>query len=168
MASQVRRCLDPLFRRREGRQVDTLAPRVTKALQADPTRRIIPEAVQAVPTHRVIPAKAGIQLLLVAIMLGKPAAASGIDPETGLVIAPGFDQVKAQCTICHSGRLVAQNRASREGWLKMIRWMQESQGLWPLGDAEATILDYLEAHYGPRPGGRRAPLAVTFDGAAPG
>jgi hypothetical protein len=107
-------------------------------------------------------AKAGIHCLLL-LLLGLPAAAREVDPDTGLVIAPGYEQVRAQCTICHSARLVTQNRANRAGWLQMIRWMQESQGLWPLGDAEPLILDYLEQNYGPRAQGRRAPLVVTFD-----
>lgn len=85
------------------------------------------------------------------------------DPTTGLVIAPGFEQVKAQCTACHSGRLVAQNRADRDGWLQMIRWMQDTQNLWPLGEAEPVILDYLAENYGPLPRGRRAPLDVSFE-----
>lgn len=91
------------------------------------------------------------------------AFAADTDPATGLVIAPGYEQVKAQCTACHSGRLVAQNRADRDGWLQMIRWMQATQNLWPLGEAEAPILDYLATHYGPLPRGRRAPLDVTFE-----
>lgn len=91
------------------------------------------------------------------------AFAADTDPATGLVIAPGYEQVKAQCTACHSARLVAQNRADRDGWLQMIRWMQATQNLWPLGEAEAPILDYLATHYGPLPRGRRAPLDVTFE-----
>ena len=66
------------------------------------------------------------------------------------------------CTVCHGARLVMQNRADRGGWLSMIRWMQETQGLWPLGDAEAPILDYLAEHYGPQPAGRRAPLPPSL------
>ncbi len=96
-----------------------------------------------------------------------PAAAGGtefeVDRASGLVIAPGYEQVKAQCTVCHSGRLVTQNRADREGWRQMIRWMQETQNLWPLGPAEEEILDYLAGNYGPLPGGRRAPLEVSFE-----
>lgn len=148
--------------------MDSVEPCVTEAVQTCSSRGMIPAASRAAPAHRPIPAKLGMLLLFFAIMPLRPALASEIDPGTGLVIAPGFDQVKAQCTICHSGRLVAQNRANRAGWLKMIRWMQESQGLWPLGDAEVTILDYLETHYGPRPSGRRAPLDVTFDKAPAG
>jgi hypothetical protein len=111
----------------------------------------------------VIPAKAGIHSLLLVLSLSLPVAAHEVDPDSGLVVAPGYEQVRAQCTVCHSARLVTQNRASREGWQQMIRWMQESQGLWPLGDAEPLILDYLEQNYGPRPRGRRAPLVVSFD-----
>ncbi len=100
-------------------------------------------------------------LLLGTALIASPVHAE-TDPESGLVIAPGFEQVKAQCTACHSGRLVAQNRADREGWLQMIRWMQETQNLWPLGPAEPVILDYLATHYAPLPRGRRAPLGVSF------
>lgn len=87
-----------------------------------------------------------------------PASARELDPESRLVIAPGFETVKTQCTVCHSSKLIIQNRADRNGWLQMIRWMQRSQGLWPLGPNEAVILDYLEANYAPTSSGRRPPL----------
>jgi hypothetical protein len=91
------------------------------------------------------------------------AADKDIDKETGLIIAPGFEQVKKTCTVCHSPMLVTQNKADREGWLEMIRWMQEKQGLWDLEpDLENTILDYLAAHYGPVAASRRPPLEVQF------
>jgi hypothetical protein len=41
----------------------------------------------------------------------------------------------------------------------ILRWMQESQGLWPLDQVEATILDYLSANYGPQKVGRRKQLS---------
>ena len=81
----------------------------------------------------------------------------------GLLIDTGYEQVRAQCGACHSLRLVTQNRSDRDGWLAMIRWMQDSQGLWPLGENEPIILDYLAAHYGPVATGRRKPLEVTFE-----
>lgn len=85
------------------------------------------------------------------------------DPETGFVIAPGFEEVKKTCTVCHSSMLVTQNKANRDGWLEMIRWMQEKQGLWELEPAlENTILDYLAANYGPTAASRRPPLEVQF------
>ena len=77
------------------------------------------------------------------------------DAKTGLVIADGFEVVSVQCTVCHSAKLISQNRADRDGWLTMIRWMQETQGLWPLADNEPIILDYLAANYGPLTVGRR-------------
>ena len=83
---------------------------------------------------------------------------NGIDLATGLVVAEGFQEVKATCTACHSALLVTQNRATREGWKAMIEWMQETQGLWQLGRAEDKILDYLATHYAPEAIGRRANL----------
>jgi hypothetical protein len=78
--------------------------------------------------------------------------------QTGLVYAVGFDAVRKNCTGCHSPKLITQNRATREGWHQMIRWMQETQGLWDLGRYESTILDYLAEHYAPEEVGRRPNL----------
>ncbi len=113
-------------------------------------------------SHQGAALKRALTPFLVFVLASNPVGAADTDPASGLVIAPGFEQVKAQCTACHSGRLVAQNRADREGWLQMIRWMQQTQNLWPLGEAEPVILDYLAANYGPLPRGRRAPLEVSF------
>ena len=87
-----------------------------------------------------------------------PISAAEVDAKTGLVKAPGFEVVSTQCTVCHSGRLISQNRADRDGWLAMIRWMQETQGLWPLAANESLVLDYLATNYGPLSVGRRRPL----------
>jgi hypothetical protein len=102
-------------------------------------------------------------LLVIAFLLAAavPRAAQ-TDVKTGLVLAPGFEVVSTQCTVCHSARLISQNRADREGWLAMIRWMQQTQGLWPLGDNEDLVLDYLAANYGPVAKGRRARLRDEF------
>ena len=80
----------------------------------------------------------------------------GIHEATGLIAAPGYKLVKANCTICHSAKLVTQNRATREGWASMIDWMQRTQGLWDLGGQEPKILDYLATNYAPEEGGRRS------------
>lgn len=85
---------------------------------------------------------------------------NGIHVPTGLIVAEGFEQVRTTCTACHSAKLVTQNRATREGWKEMIRWMQETQGLWQLGEQEEVILDYLAANYAPQETGRRANLDV--------
>ncbi len=77
---------------------------------------------------------------------------------SGLVVAEGFEIVVANCVACHSGKLIAQNKATRQGWKNLIRWMQKTQKLWDLGENEEYILDYLEKNYAPKPGGRRAPL----------
>ena len=75
-----------------------------------------------------------------------------------LVEAPGVAEVKRHCTACHSALLVAQNHATRAGWERLIRWMQSGQGLWPLGEDETLILDYLAANYGPLEHQRRPAL----------
>ena len=84
--------------------------------------------------------------------------AQELNPTTGLVNASGHDLVAAHCSACHSTKLISQNRMSRDTWLATIRWMQKTQNLWPLGDAEAPILDYLSTHYAPEETGRRKPL----------
>ena len=81
------------------------------------------------------------------------------DPETGLVVDENLYMVKAQCTSCHSSKLIVQNRFTRDGWKQKIRWMQAKHNLWDLGETEKQVLDYLEKHYPPgQPVARRAPL----------
>lgn len=78
------------------------------------------------------------------------------DPETGLALDDQFMLVKGQCTACHSSKLILQSHFSREKWVERIRWMQQTQKLWDLGESEPAILAYLTKHYGP--------LERTFDG----
>ena len=80
------------------------------------------------------------------------------DPISGFVVSEHYEIVRAHCTACHSAKLVTQNRMTRDNWLETIRWMQKSQGLWPLGDQEQKILDYLESHYSPIAVSRRSPI----------
>ena len=84
----------------------------------------------------------------------------GIHVSTGLVYTENFELIKGTCTSCHSAKLITQNRATREGWTEMIRWMQETQGLWELGSNEKIIVDYLAEYYAPAELGRRANLNV--------
>ena len=84
--------------------------------------------------------------------------ADSIDKETGLKIAPGYALVKTNCIRWHSPKLITDKRATRDGWLATIRWMQQNQGLWDLGKAEPEILDYLAKNYAPKEEGRRPPL----------
>ncbi|MEZ7933667.1 MAG: hypothetical protein QMB67_02000 [Sulfurospirillum sp.] len=86
-----------------------------------------------------------------------------IDKETGLVIAEGFEVVKANCTVaCHSATLVTQNRGNEKYWKDAIVYMQKNQGLWDLGADEPRIINYLATHYGQSPVYRRSPLKVKW------
>ncbi|MGH1433728.1 MAG: hypothetical protein ACRBG0_04620 [Lewinella sp.] len=86
---------------------------------------------------------------------------NGIHVPTGLIYDEGFELVRATCTACHSAKLVTQNKATKEGWTQMIRWMQETQGLWDLGANETPIISYLARNYAPEEIGRRANLEVA-------
>ena len=79
-----------------------------------------------------------------------------------LINSEGIHTVRAFCTGCHSEQLITQNRATRDGWESMIRWMQQTQNLGDLGDNESLILDYLAENYSPNQQGRRAPLVVEW------
>jgi hypothetical protein len=81
------------------------------------------------------------------------------DPETGLIVDPNLYMVKAQCTGCHSTKLIIANHFTRDGWKQKIRWMQANHNLWDLGETEKQVLDYLEKNYAPvQMVSRRAPL----------
>ena len=71
------------------------------------------------------------------------------DETTGLVVSEGLNLVIAHCTACHSSKLIMQFHTDRQGWLEKIRWMQQKQKLWDLGEAEPKILDYLAKNYPP-------------------
>lgn len=105
----------------------------------------------------------GLFLLLTLLVLPVVVFGAEIDKETGLIIAPGLEEVKKTCTVCHSPMLITQNKADRDGWREIIRWMQANQGLRQLEPAlENSILDYLAANYGPAATSRRPPLEVQF------
>jgi hypothetical protein len=86
------------------------------------------------------------------------AVENGIHVLTGLKADANLELVIANCTGCHSGKLIAQNRATKEGWKNTITWMQETQNLWDLGANEEKILEYLGNNYAPEQSGRRKPL----------
>lgn len=92
-----------------------------------------------------------------------PAQAADIDPSSGLIKAPGWENVRAHCGGCHSHALVIQQRADRQTWLDMIRWMQATQNLWQFpAEVETQILDYLATNYPPQANRRRAPIATSL------
>ena len=47
---------------------------------------------------------------------------------------------------------------SKERWNATIRWMQETQNLWDLGDNQEIIVNYLVTNYPVEDKGRRASL----------
>lgn len=89
----------------------------------------------------------------------KTRVVDGIHVSTGFIADDNYQLVVNNCTSCHSSKLVTQNRATKEGWKKMIKWMQETQNLWDLGENEALIVEYLAKNYAPEFQGRRAALA---------
>ena len=90
---------------------------------------------------------------------------NGIHEPSGLIADTGFVLVLNTCTRCHSIDIVKQNRATKEGWKDMIRWMQKTQGLWDLRENEEPILKYLAKNYASTNTGRRKNLenVVWYD-----
>ena len=102
-------------------------------------------------------------LLLLVMLLSAARAEGPVDEATGLRVAPGWELVRAHCGGCHSHKLVTNQRADRQTWLDIIRWMQATQNLWQFDAAtENSILDYLAANYPPQPNRRRAPIPPTL------
>lgn len=83
---------------------------------------------------------------------------NGIHVRTGLKEDEGLMTVVNHCTACHSAQLVIQNRMNKERWNATIRWMQETQNLWDLGENQEVIVDYLVRNYPPTEKGRRENL----------
>ena len=85
--------------------------------------------------------------------------AKNIDQETGLIIDKGFEDVKNNCTACHSAKFITLQKGDRDTWLSMIRWMQDTQGLWKFdAKTEDNILTYLAKNYPPGKSSRRSNL----------
>jgi hypothetical protein len=102
-------------------------------------------------------------VLVVLLLLPGTVFAVDTDAATGLIKNPGWQQVRTHCGGCHSHALVTSQRADRQTWLDIIRWMQETQNLWQFeAGTEAQIIDYLAASYPPQPNGRRAPLPPSL------
>jgi len=99
------------------------------------------------------------KISLVLILIISNVAFSEDDPVTGLKIAPGWELIRMHCGACHSYKLVTSQRADREGWHDMIKWMQKTQNLWKFDPViEDQILDYLSSTYSSRENLRRQPI----------
>ena len=89
-------------------------------------------------------------------MTGVRATVLGVLVLTGSAAAqelppgPGRDVVAKRCLTCHEADLISQQRLSRVGWGrsidKMVRW-----GATVEPDEREPMLDYLSAHFAPRP-----------------
>lgn len=65
-----------------------------------------------------------------------------------LHIAEGVEETHAYCTACHSEMIVAQQGLDRQGWINMLEWMVEEQGMSEIEEPDySTIIDYLTKHY---------------------
>jgi hypothetical protein len=82
-----------------------------------------------------------------------------LDTTLSLIKDTGYELVVAHCTGCHSSKLITNYKADKTGWKERIRWMQKTQKLWDLGEAEPVVLEYLAKNYGPvKKQARREPL----------
>lgn len=102
-------------------------------------------------------------IVLLFIFIGSITGLFGqADPSVQLPADENLALVRAHCTACHSAKLITQNRGDKQEWLRLIRWMQKTQGLWPIPpEAEKKIIDYLVKYYPPTPNLRRKPLPAT-------
>ncbi len=107
-------------------------------------------------------------LFLLAVIANPASAAELVDEQTGLIVDSGWELVRAHCGGCHSHKIVTSQKADRQTWLDMIRWMQATQNLWQFDSAtEAGILDYLAKNYPPQANRRRAPIPPSLMPAPP-
>ncbi len=107
------------------------------------------------------------RILVLTLMAGL-VNAQETDSATGLIVAEGWESVRGICLACHSAQLITQNAGNQAVWKSRINWMQETQGLQQLpAEVEASILEYLAEHYGPRQASRRASLASELMPANP-
>jgi hypothetical protein len=104
-----------------------------------------------------------MRFLLLGLIALPAIAAESLDEQTGLIKDDGWELVRIHCGGCHSHKLVTSQRADRQTWLDIIRWMQATQNLWQFDPAtESGILDYLAKNYPPQPNRRRAPIPPSL------
>ena len=104
-----------------------------------------------------------VMLLCAMLLHSGVGMGAEFDAVSGLRIAPGWKLVRNNCGGCHSHKLVIAQRADRQTWLSMIRWMQASQNLWQFDvKTEAGILDYLASNYPPAANRRRPPIPLEL------
>ena len=72
----------------------------------------------------------------VEVSTSKDIFVDSIHTATGFIQGEHLELVIANCTGCHSAKLIIQNRATEAGWKGMIKWMQRTQNLPDLGENE--------------------------------
>ncbi len=104
-----------------------------------------------------------VRLILISFLLffQLAFAVQTIASKSGLIIDEGYIAVQQHCSTCHSLSLIVQNKASRQGWIDTLHWMQKKQGMALLDEkSEISILNYLTKNYGPNKKSRRMPLVT--------
>lgn len=94
-----------------------------------------------------------LAVVLGLLALAGPLRAAGEagDPLEHFPEGPNRELVAHFCSACHSGRLVANQRMSRQRWDEALNWMTERHGMPPLeGEYRDLFLDYLAEAFGER------------------
>ena len=88
-------------------------------------------------------------LCLASLCLSGKALAQDDDYEFGVLFdAPGVSETYYNCIACHSEKIVAQQGQTREGWVYLLEWMVEEQGMPVIEEPDySIIIDYLSTHY---------------------
>ena len=70
--------------------------------------------------------------------------------DLGLLVAgEGATETHANCTTCHSERIVAQQELTLLVWEELLEQMVEENEMAPIGEPDlARFLGYLATHYG--------------------
>ncbi len=73
------------------------------------------------------------------------------DPVTNLIIDKGLEDVKENCTVCHTGRFIILNGGDKRFWEYKVLMMQNAYGLWKLKpEVKKRIVNYLAKYYSSR------------------
>jgi len=87
-----------------------------------------------------------IFLLLIATVMASQKLQT--DRVTGLVDDIGLQDVKENCTVCHTGRFIVINGGNKKFWAYKIGLMQNAFGLWKLKpEVKKRIINYLSKYY---------------------
>ena len=77
------------------------------------------------------------------------AASASDAPDFGVLFAAeGVEETFDYCTACHSERIIAQQGQTRDGWIELLEWMVDEQGMAEIEEPDLSkVLDYLTANY---------------------